>query len=73
MVAFLMMSAKLTTAELLEITVFWSKGYEVIVPVHGLTNKVSSYGSSYNVDEVIWPKFGNSNIYKKSLERLRKV
>ena len=46
MVATLMMSAKF--------------GYDVIVLVHDVTNKILLCDSNYIVDVVLWPKFGNS-------------
>ena len=39
MVTIWMMLAKLATPGLLKIRVFWKKGYDVIIPVHDLTNK----------------------------------
>ena len=57
-----MMSAKMATPALLKITGFWNKGYDVIIYVHDVTNKILSRDSSYIVDVVISPKFGNSNI-----------
>ena len=57
-----MMSAKMATPGLLKITVFWSKGYDIIISVDDITNKVLSRYSDYIVDVFIWPKFGNSNI-----------
>ena len=62
MVEFLMMSAKLATLGLLKIKVFWNKGYDVIISVHDVTNKILSRDSNYIVDVVMWPKFGNSSI-----------
>ena len=62
MVAILMMSAKLATLGLLKIKVFWNKGYDVIISVHDVTNKILSRDSNYIVDVVMWPKFGNSSI-----------
>ena len=47
MVAILMMSAKFATLGLLEIKLFWSKGYDVIIYVHDITNKILSRGSNY--------------------------
>ena len=38
--------------------VFWNKGYDVIVSVDDVTNKVLSGDSSYIVDVFMWPKFG---------------
>ena len=57
-----MMSAKMATLGLLKIKVFWNKGYDVIISVHDVTNKILSRDSNYIVDVVMWPKFGNSSI-----------
>ena len=62
MVTILMMSAKMATPGLLKITVFWNKGYDVIISVHDVTNKILSRDSNYIIDVVMWPKFGNSSI-----------
>ena len=62
MVTILMMSAKMATPGLLKIKVFWNKGYDVIISVHDVTNKILSRDSNYNVNVVMWPKFGNSSI-----------
>ena len=62
MVKILMMSAKMATAALLKIKVFWNKGYYVIYYVYDVINKVLSRDSNYIVDMVMWPKFGNSSI-----------
>ena len=58
----LMMSAKMATPGLLKITVFWNKGYDVIISVDDVTNKILSRDSNYIVDLFMWPKFGNSSI-----------
>ena len=58
----LMMSAKMATPGLLKKTVFWNKGYDVIIPVDDVTNKILSRYSNYIVDVSMWPKFGNSSI-----------
>ena len=64
MVTTLMISAKMATPGLLKIKVFWNKGYDIIISVHGVTNKVLSCDSSYIVNVVMWTKFGNSSISK---------
>ena len=56
-----MMSAKMATPGLLKITVFWNKGYDVIISVHDVTNKILLRDSNYIVDVVMWPKFSNSS------------
>ena len=58
----LMMSAKMATPGLLKITVFWNKGYDVIISVDDVTNKILSRDSNYIVDVFMWPKFGNCSI-----------
>ena len=58
----ILMSAKLATLGLLKIKIFWNKGYEVIISVHDITNKILLRGSNYLVDMVMWPKFGNFSI-----------
>ena len=62
MITILMMLAKMATPDLLKTTVFWNKGYDVIIPVHDVSNKILSRDSNYIVDVVIWPKFGSSSI-----------
>ena len=56
------MSAKLAILGLLEIKVFWNKGYDAIISVLDAINKILSRDSNYVLDVVIWPKFGNSSI-----------
>ena len=62
MVIILMMSAKMATPGLLKITVFWNKGYDVIIFVHDVTSKILSRDSNYIVDVLIGSKFDNSSI-----------
>ena len=57
-----MMSAKMATPGLLKIKIFWKKGYDVIIFVHGVINKILSRDSNHNVNVVMWLKFGNSSI-----------
>ena len=57
-----MISAKMATSDLLKITVFWNKGYYIIIPVDDVTYKMLSRDSNYVVDMFMWPKFGNSII-----------
>ena len=61
-VAILMMSAKVATPGLLKIRVFWNKGYNVIIYVHEITNKILSHDSNYIVDAVMWAKFAQPSI-----------
>ena len=59
MVAILMMSAKLAALSLLKIKIFWNKGYDIVIYIHVITNKILSRDSNYKVDVVIRPKFGD--------------
>ena len=59
-VTILMIPAKMVIPGL-KITLFWSKGYEVIIYVHDVTSKILSRDSNYIVDVVMWRKFRNSN------------
>ena len=61
-----MIPAKMATPGLLKITVLWNKGYDAIIPVNDVTNKILSRDSNYSVDVFMWPKFGNSSISKLS-------
>ena len=62
MVTILMMSAKVTTPGLLKIRVFLNNGYDVIISVNDVTNKILLRDLNYIMDEVMWPKFGNCSI-----------
>ena len=53
MVAVLMISAKLATLGLPEIKIFKKKGYDVLICVHNLTNKILSCDSN-NIVDVSW-------------------
>ena len=55
MVRILMMSLKFATLVLLKREVFWNKGYDVVISVHDVTNKILSRCSNYIVDVVMWP------------------
>ena len=50
LVIILTMSAKMATPALLKITVFRNKGYDVVIPVDNVTNKILSRDSNYFVD-----------------------
>ena len=62
MVTTLMMSTKISTPSVFKIMVFWNKSYDVIIPVHDVTNKFLSHALNYIVDVVIWPRLGNCSI-----------
>ena len=58
----LMASAKMATLGFLKLKVSWNKGYDVILSVHDVTNKILLCDSNYIVDVVMWQKFGKSSI-----------
>ena len=57
-----MISAKMATPGLPKITVFSNKVYDVITSVNDVTYKILWHDSSYIVNVLMWPKFGNSRI-----------
>ena len=58
-----MMSAKLSTLGFLKIELFWNKGYDIIISVYDVTNKILSCDSIYIVNVVMLLKFGNCNTF----------
>ena len=62
-----MMLAKMANSGLLKITVFWNKGYDVIIPVNDVTSKILSRDSNDIADVFMWPKFGNSSTSMKEV------
>ena len=62
------MSTKKATLALLEIKVFWNKGYDVIICVYGVNDKILSSDSNYVVDLVMWPTIGNSSISMREVD-----
>ena len=54
MVKILLVSAKMATLGLLKKKVFWNKGYDVIICMHDVANKISLHDSNLTVDVVMW-------------------
>ena len=65
-----MMSTKLTSLGLLEKKLFLNVGYGVMFSVHEVVSKILSSDSSYIVDVVMWPKFGDQHFYERSYHNL---
>ena len=64
-----MISAKMSTPDVLKITVFWKKGYDIIIPVDDVTGNNLSPDSNYIVDMFMLPKFRNSSfLWEKLLQ-----
>ena len=57
-----MMSTKMATPGLLKIAVFQNKGYNVIIRVDDVTNKILLSDWNYIADLLMWLNFGNSGI-----------
>ena len=57
-----MMSAKMATPGLFRITVFWNKGYDVIISINDVTKKMFSRDSNYIADVFMRPKLGNCSV-----------
>ena len=55
----LIMSAKMATLVVLNIKIFWNKGYDV---TYNVANKILSRESNYFAYMVMWPKFVNSSV-----------
>ena len=58
----LTMSSKMATPDLLKITIFWNKGYDIIFPDDDVTRKILSHDSNHIIDMLMWPKCGKSSI-----------
>ena len=57
-----MMPPKMANPGLVKIMVFSNKGYDVIIAVDDVTNKILSPDSNYIVNVLMWPRFGNWSI-----------
>ena len=57
-----MMSVEMATPGLLKITVFWNEGYDAIIPLDDVINKVWPLDSNDIVDLFMRPNFGKSSI-----------
>ena len=60
-----MMPAKMRTPGLLKTMVYSNKGYDVIVSVDGITNKILSSDSNCILVVFMRPKFGSCSISLK--------
>ena len=55
----------MATPDLLKITKFWNEGYDVIISVDDVINKILSRDSNFIA--FMWPKFGNCSISKREV------
>ena len=69
LIAILIMSAKLTAPGLLKFAVFWNKGYDIMIKVCDVNNKIFSRDLNYIVSMIMWPQFGNPSISMKEVVR----
>ena len=69
LVIILMMSAKMATPDLLKVTTFWNKSYDVIISVDDVSNKILSC-DSIHIDKklvsvaFLWEKLSQLQFYK---------
>ena len=70
MVTVLMMSAEMATLGILKRKVFWNEGYDVIISVRFVTNKILSRDPDYIAEMVMWPKFDISTISRTSMREV---
>ena len=59
--------AKMANSGILKVTIFWNKGYYVIIPANDITSKILSCDSNHIVDVFMWQKFVNSMISVKEV------
>ena len=64
-----MMSAKMAAPDLLKITTFWNKSYDVIISVDDVSNKILSCDSIYIDKKLVsvaflWEKLSQLQFYK---------
>ena len=57
-----MIPAVMATPGLLNVKLFWKKGYDGLIYVHDVKNKILSGQSNHNENVVMWPKFGSPSI-----------
>ena len=62
-----MMPPKLATLGLIKTKAFWNKGYDVIISVHGVANKILLRDSNYVNQSLVtlallWEKLSNLNL-----------
>ena len=58
---------EIATLALLKIKISWNKDHDVIILLHGITNKILMRESHHIVDLVMRRKFGNSSISVKEV------
>ena len=59
--------SEMATVDLLKIKIFLSKGYDAIISLHDVGNKILSCDSNGIIDVVMWLKFGNSSISRREV------
>ena len=57
-----MMSTKMATPQAFLKNKFSKKAYDAIISAHAVTNTILLRDSNYNINLVMWPKFGYSLI-----------
>ena len=57
----------MATPGLLKTKVFWNKGYDVIISINDVINRILSCDSNYIVNVFMWRKFGSCSISMKEV------
>ena len=77
MVAILILSVKLATLVLSKIKLIWNKGYDVIISIHDVINKILSCGSNYVIEVVmvnlafLYEKLSYHQFYKDLIKKTK--
>ena len=62
MVTVLMLPVEMVSSGLVKIKPFWKKGYDVIISVYDVINKILLRDLNYSANVAMWSMFGNSSI-----------
>ena len=79
MVAILIMSVKLAALVLSKTKLIWNKGYDVIISVHDVINKILSRGSNYVIGVVmvtlafLYEKLSYHQFYKDLIKKAKRL
>ena len=70
MVAIFITSAKMAIPGLLKILIFLNKGYDLIIYIHDVTNRILSRDLNHIVDAAMRQRFRNSSTFMREVIKL---
>ena len=70
MVAIFITSAKMATPGLLKILIFLNEGYDLIIYIHDVTNRILSRDLNHIVDAAMRQRFRNSSTFMREVIKL---